>query len=340
MVEVALQISGHLRDVCDGHRLEPLRSLVQACRGAATRCDVFLHIWDSLEPTTSTWHKIKPAAAKSSFACVEKLHTALDIAAVEVVAQQPARMAHHNRTWAYITPWGDVQKVTSISMAGVRASILGVAAAVALRRTYEATVSSGRTYQLVVRLRPDLYPRHGRQYGAPNGQVCSTPAEAWKVMVAAAAAGEAADGAVGAAVHGCDDDAVPGDKGSDMCLWGVPRAMDALFTSWVTTAARHIDANVCWQDWRRTRPAADWRDSPCAGLADKSLLSYPEFILRAAVRSAGMNATRLRCPVEGCVGNRPQARDQIRQTAYCPHRKHHAARNATLRLLARGVVWR
>lgn len=356
-ITIALQLSGHLRQVCNSvDHLRPLATLVRQCRLVAARCDVLIHTWDTLEPTTSTWHTARPLKASSALPCAQRLREELRATAVTVAPQERSTLPEANRTWALVTPHGHVQKITTLSMAGVRASITGVAAAKALRYSTERKV---RGYDVAVKLRPDLYSRRGPQYGRPNAQICSVPTAAWGVMVAHAKAVKArrmiameqAEGTVQAqvrstsilkgepadeaTVYSCDDDAAPGDKGADMCLWSSPpTALDDLIKSWDALAPAYLEANACWQDWRRTAPAADPAASPCTvPSVDTRKLAYPELILAAAI-----NTSRLRAlPLSGGMPSMP--RGPVRQTAYCPHRMPPMKVNATLRLLARGVRW-
>ena len=88
MVAVALQMSGHLRGLCDSAaHFEPLVRLVAGCRAAA-RCDLFVHTWDELYPQTPSWHTWYPSdvpnTAATSQRCVEQLRTALRPAAIAI----------------------------------------------------------------------------------------------------------------------------------------------------------------------------------------------------------------------------------------------------------------
>ena len=102
MVAVALQMSGHLRGLCDSAaHFEPLVRLVAGCRAAA-RCDLFVHTWDELYPQTPSWHTWYPSdvpnTAATSQRCVEQLRTALRPAAIAIEHQTPSH-ALGNATW-------------------------------------------------------------------------------------------------------------------------------------------------------------------------------------------------------------------------------------------------
>ena len=70
-VRVALQVSGHLRELCDSNaeggpdNLAPLEALVAACRERAA-CDVFVHTWSTLDASTPTWHTPRPPDPRPS----------------------------------------------------------------------------------------------------------------------------------------------------------------------------------------------------------------------------------------------------------------------------------
>lgn len=246
---VALQLSGHLRGLCDSaENFEPLAQLVGACRAQSAQCDLFVHTWDELHARTPAWHTWYPSdvpnAGTSSHGCIDRLTKALKPAAIAVERQTLSRPA--NETW--IVAAGR-HRETHVSLAGLRSAIRGVAAASELRQKEER---SGRVapYDIAVRLRPDLYHRRnfrknrgrGQHYrGIPMNQICSVPAGAWRAIVGASHRCESC-------VHGCDDETLPGNKSGDMCFWSSPpAALDRLVHRWDAIADEFLDANLCWQ---------------------------------------------------------------------------------------------
>ena len=262
-VSVALQLSGHLRGLCDSSaHFDPLVRLVAACRRAAKRCDLFVHTWDELHAQTPTWHtwypSDNPKGGASSKLCLERLRAELQPTAVAVERQTPSRTLG-NATWIVVA---GRHRETHVSLTGLRSAVRAVAAAAELRRAHER---SGRTppYDVAVRLRPDLYHRRNFRRntrssyrGIAMNQICSVPDEAWRTIVGAgAAAAEARRSAssfgAAAVVHGCDDETLPGNKSGDMCFWSAPpRSMDRLVGAWEALADEYLGANLCWQRWR------------------------------------------------------------------------------------------
>lgn len=252
MSRVALQMSGHLRSLCDSPaNFEPLAQLVTACRATAARCDLFVHTWDELHARTPTWHTWYPTdvpnAGATSQACVQQLKASLAPVAVAVERQEASRSA--NETW--IVAAGR-HRETHVSLAGLRSGIRGVAAASALR---QREVRAGRVapYDVAVRLRPDLYHRRnhrknrgkGERYrGVPINQVCSVPVAAWPTIAGRMNGEPRCD----TCVHGCDDQTRPGNKSGDMCFWSSPpTALDRLVHRWDALADEFLDSNLCWQ---------------------------------------------------------------------------------------------
>jgi hypothetical protein len=299
-VRVALQLSGHLRNLCDSpSNFAPLAALVAACR-AVTSCDLFVHTWDELHAHTPTWHTWYPSdvpnLGQSSRPCVQQLTSALAPMAVEVERQVSRRSA--NETW--IVAAGR-HRETHVSLAGLRSAIEGVAAAARLRQREER---SGRVapYDVAVRVRPDLYQRRnarknrgrGERYrGVPINQVCTVPSAAWPVIVSR--------GRCETCVRGCDDETRPGNKSGDMCFWSSPpTAIDRLVQAWDASADEFLDANLCWQrsspqplaqregGRRRARVAAE-----CAHPETQWDPSAAELILVAAAGREHLSRTTL-----------------------------------------------
>ena len=257
MPRVALQLSGHLRGLCEtSAHFDTLASLVGGCRATGATCDLFVHTWDELYPQTPTWHTWYPTdvpnAGVRSARCVQQLKAALQPAAVVVERQVLMRPA--NETWIVFS---GRHRETHVSLAGLRSAISAVAAAAQLRATY---VQSGKAdpYDVAVRLRPDIYHRRNFRRnrrddyrGVPVNQICTVPGAAWPAIISASVSNQPC----AACVRGCDDETTPGNKSGDMCFWSSPpAAMDRLVRAWDELADEYLDANLCWQRWRTRRP--------------------------------------------------------------------------------------
>ena len=343
MSRVALQLSGHLRGLCESAaHFEPLSSLVAECR-AVSRCDLFVHTWDELYPQTPSWHTWYPSdlpggGRLKSRRCLDQIRAKLHPTSVAVERQEPNR-ALANATWIVIA---GRHRETHVSLAGLRSAVRGVAAAAALRRTHEL---SGRTppYDIAVRIRPDLYHRRNTRRntrssyrGVPVNQICSVPSAAWPTIVdaaqhARAAVATASASALPAAVHGCDDDTLPGNKSGDMCFWSAPPiAVDRLVSAWDALADEFLESNLCWQRWRAQQPqptpvyvkqrpqrplprgsapvfrGTDATPAPCAHPETQWEGSAAELILTAAARREGL----ARLPLHGDNVERNEGRSR------------------------------
>ena len=257
---VALQLSGHLRSLCDSRaHFAPLADVVRACRAAASTCDLFVHTWDELHAQTSSWHTWyptdNPARGESSRRCVAQIREELRPAAVRVERQSPSPLS--NETWIVVA---GRHRETHVSLGGLRSAIRGVAAAAAMRREFEREgARPRRRYDLAIRLRPDLYHRRNVRKGSranyrgqPVNQICSVPPRAWATIAGAAAAARGGSGGgCDTCVRACDDDTIPGNKSGDMCFWSSPpSALDRLVASWDRLADEYLQSNLCWQRWR------------------------------------------------------------------------------------------
>lgn len=269
---IALQMSGHLRGLCDSDtNFAPLARLVADCRKAAARCDLFVHTWDDLYPQTPSWHTWYPSdvpnRGSSSRHCVEKLRAELRPTAVAVERQVLSRSLG-NATWIVVA---GRHRETHVSLAGLRTAVSAVASALELRRAHERQ-RRAPPYDLAVRVRPDLYHRRNFRRntrtsyrGVPVNQICSVPAAAWPTLAAAAAAAaqrresgaSVPQSSSGGVVRGCDDETLPGNKSGDMCFWSAPAvAADRLVVAWDALADEYLQANLCWQRWRQSAPSA------------------------------------------------------------------------------------
>lgn len=217
-LRVALQSSGHLRDLCSSNAtFKPLQSMVQRCRATSAVCDLFLHTWDTLSPATSTWHTWWPASTSStsSAECVKMVRARLGPVAVAVDRQPNAPDAWTNLTWKFAVdrnnPRG-ADRDTHVSLYGIRSVIRGVARAAGLRQAHER--ASAVSYDVSIRIRPDLYQRENAKDRAEPirlklNQVCAVPSAAWPLIAAAQPCTTC--------VKGCDDQMVPGrSRSTDM----------------------------------------------------------------------------------------------------------------------------
>ena len=263
MARIALQMSGHLRGLCESEaHFAPLERLVLACRASALHCDLFVHTWDELYAQTSTWHTWYPTdvpnVAARSQPCVEMLRRRLRPAAVAVERQPQHTGMLHNATWIVAS---GRHRETHVSLAGLRSAIRGVAAAATLRQAYERA-GHAPPYDVALRMRPDLYHRRNfrrstrsNYRGVPVNQICSVPEQTWAVINHEVAALKRGRGScTHACVRGCDDETAPGNKSGDMCFWSTPpAAIDRLVGAWDGLANEFLEANVCWQRWRETQ---------------------------------------------------------------------------------------
>jgi hypothetical protein len=287
---VALQLSGHLRDLCCGYShaangtgttpLVKLVSQVNSCRRHAI-CDVYLHTWDRLFPGTSTWHNNdrafckehmcqEPTAAEGRFEssqlCVSELSRALEPRAITVDRQplDPGQVWSDvgNATWCLIHKSKPGCSTRGVSLAGSKAMIHGIAAAAQMRQSH-----ARHPYDLAVRLRVDVH-----RYGVTLLQGC-----AWPLMLDTVANGKASD----TGVYSCGMQP-PGGKNSDTCLWGAPRNMDLLIQTWNATARDEMMRNMCFALHGRRHGAAR------CGVANSSLqvAQTAEELLKAVIARA------------------------------------------------------
>jgi len=213
-LRVALQSSGHLRDLCSSNAtFKPLQSMVQRCRATSAVCDLFLHTWDTLSPATSTWHTWGAASTSSisSAKCVEMVQARLGPVAV-LVDRQPN--AWTNLTWKFAVDRNNPKgpdRDTHASVHGIRSVIRGAARAAGLRQAHERASAA---YDVSIRIRPDLYQRKNEKDRAEPirlklNQVCAVPSAAWPLIAAAQRCATC--------VKGCDDQMVPGrSRSTDM----------------------------------------------------------------------------------------------------------------------------
>lgn len=312
MTRVALQMSGHLRGLCDSDaNFAPLKQLVVACRAVASRCDLFVHTWDELYPQTSTWHTWYPSdnpnVAARSLDCVKRLKRQLKPKVVTVENQPMPSATLGNHTWIVAT---GRHRETHVSMAGLRSAIRGVAAVAELRRSHELA-SRMPQYDVALRLRPDLYHRRNFRRstrsdyrGVPVNQICSVPERAWHVIAGNlrdSRSGRSNDCGGTACVRGCDDETAPGNKSGDMCFWSSPpTSMDRLVAAWDRLSDEYLEANLCWQRWRAQqlvqRPGVSGRGGRVPSSRASRLGSgHHDAIYRALSRSNGEAREKAPC---------------------------------------------
>ena len=299
-VRVALQVSGHLRELCESNatagldNFAPLEALVASCREHAD-CDVFVHTWSTLDASTPTWHTPRPPDPRPSAPCAARL-ARLRPAAV-AVDEQP-RSALANRTWWRGGRWGD----SLVSVAGVLAAVRATRLAAQLRADFEGAAegATAAPYDVAVRLRPDIYPRD--RGNMRTVRVKAVDNASWAVPVRAARRADRMP-----VVRGCDSECRPGIKSCDMCFWAAPPStLDKLLARWDDIAEAGVRNNLCWQDWRARNPdkaeaerRQDWRaalagGAPCEMRPGRDGL--PEGLLENALGQAGLESRRLKEP--------------------------------------------
>ena len=294
---IALQCSGHLRQLCSNSGLrefEALERLVTTCRGAADTCDLFVHTWDTLSAQTSAWQLWQPPTThEPSASCVELLKRRLRPAAVVVERQQDE--GYGNLTWIVRResdlrsrwPRLQVRRFDShMSLNGIRSGIRALARVVAMRQAHEQ--HTGVPYDVAIRIRPDLYPRRQavpcpgipiEQKQCPINQICGVPLLAWPVI-----ANSQKDDAV---VRGCDDQMVPGVvRSADMCYWSSPpTALDRLLFTLDAIADSWLRLNVCTQNGSCVPTTAN---GSCAKRASVDI-APPELMLASAARESAIS---------------------------------------------------
>ena len=262
---VALQLSGHLRETCDiAANFAVLEETVLSCRRHA-QCDLFLHTWDTLQASTPSWHRPNASAdpPRPSSECAGRIATQLNVTNLQVEAQASVGR-FSNATW-YTAKMGD----SHISLAGIAAAVETQQKANDLRRAHEL---QGHRYDVVVRLRPDLYR-------AEHPEVAS-----WALIAQALHS-------LPDTIFSCRAMRWPGKKGADMCFLAFsPSAFNRLYGTWGAAANAHLSAMECAWKARRAQlicPAtSELQTAPgCKGLLGAASCAkpvgheYPENIL-------------------------------------------------------------
>lgn len=174
-VRVAIQLSGHLRDVCQSDHFGFLLRAVNGCKERAM-CDVFLFTFNTLHP-----HLVE-----SSQQCVEKMHREINLSDIQVEANivppHGSIRAAEGRVVALSKSDAWFRRVTEanhllnpLPSYGIRSYIYAAASASTMRR------SSNQVYDAAVRMRPDIYPQVDK-YGSKEWlHIGSVPT--WGVLV-------------------------------------------------------------------------------------------------------------------------------------------------------------
>ena len=183
---LALQFSGHLRAAC---ALETVRLHVHACRQRFLRCDVFVHTWTEIEPTTPHWRRgVRPAQQHtnaSSAACVARLQAMLGSDTPMQVERQPSpppadSLAPDGQRFTE-TGFDSSKKVRlhygPAREFGWRMNVHGMAQAGRLRRMACARrkLPADSCYDLAVRVRPDDRWRFGTEKQVAGVWDCLVP---------------------------------------------------------------------------------------------------------------------------------------------------------------------
>jgi hypothetical protein len=195
---LAVQLSGHLRDVfMSSLTVKPLTVTLAALR-AAYDVSLFVHTWHTLDASTPSYRTRPAGANASSDESVESLMRLLQPTMVLVQRQGATALQGRGPT---------LFSGTHISYQGMQYLYHGIASTVWMRRCHER--KTRRSYDLVLRLRPDVYRVGPTQPYQLLSQLraCHAP----KLLY-----GELAD---------------PGSTitAADNVLWAVPETFDAIF---------------------------------------------------------------------------------------------------------------
>jgi hypothetical protein len=173
-VRVAIQLSGHLRDVCQSDHFGFLLRAVNGCKERAM-CDVFLFTFNTLHP-----HLVE-----SSQQCVEKMHREINLSDIRVEANivpphgsiraAEGRVVALSKSDAWFRSTEANHLLHPLPSYGIRSYIYAAASASTMRR------SSNQVYDAAVRMRPDIYPQVDK-YGSKEWlHIGSVPT--WGVLV-------------------------------------------------------------------------------------------------------------------------------------------------------------
>lgn len=150
---IALQVSGHFGRGC---RTAHLASHVDACRRRFARCDVFIHTWSALEPSTPHWSGAPRGARADAAGCTDGFASELRAtgARVNLVREEQPPAPADDAAAPDGRPWEDEGlQWGAARQFGWRMNVLGMLRSAQMRRA--AQIADGGTYVAAVRLRPD-----------------------------------------------------------------------------------------------------------------------------------------------------------------------------------------
>ena len=240
-VRVAIQLSGHLRDVCQSDHFGFLLRAINGCNERAM-CDVFLFTFNTLHP-----HLVE-----SSQQCVEKMHREINLSDIRVEANivpphgsiraAEGRVALSNGdAWFRSTEANHL--LHPLPSYGIRSYIYAAASASTMRR------SSNQVYDVAVRMRPDIYPQNDK-YGSKEWlHIGSVPT--WDVLVELVRHNSSllADTIFSCTrlyvLLGETSVRVPGSKSNDNCFWSSDQTLDRAIRKWDTISVPFLVTNAC-----------------------------------------------------------------------------------------------
>jgi len=240
-MRVALLVSGHLRDLClNENNFAPFANAVTGCRSLA-RCDLFMVTWDVLHPVSQG-----DIVNSSSFPCLHRIQQRLQPLAISAEKQPLISPLFGNTSWVRYRDSAVKKRTTSVKLSGIHSMIYAAAAVDALKERYCANMCVNQTHDIVVRMRPDLYPVAGKDW-----TTFSLPhTHTWPLIVKTAQAGAMLGaGALNTTIFSCSKLRLPGDKSADACFWGSSVAMSRVLRTWEALATPWLKNNMCWGEW-------------------------------------------------------------------------------------------
>mmetsp|Transcript_14506 Transcript_14506/g.35355 ORF Transcript_14506/g.35355 Transcript_14506/m.35355 type:complete len:835 (-) Transcript_14506:98-2602(-) len=204
---VAVQLTGHIREtVIHVRNLEPLKRVVTALRQNYETVDIFFHTWSKLEADTPVYYKKDENLMKMPVQeSVKKLTKELNIKVVLVEDQAATKLLGNTDPKVMF-------ETTTVSYIGMKYQFHGIEAASWMRRCQEA--SSGKPYDLVIRLRPDVY-----RIGPNDANTLITVLKSTRP--------ECVDPTK---LHGNHDNPGSGAHRADVFLWSTPDVYDNIFS--------------------------------------------------------------------------------------------------------------
>lgn len=142
-MRVGILIVGHLRTSLENNIL---KDFINTFRNSFYKCDVFVHTWDTYEVTTSTpIHGIYDKSLQSKIVDPETIKKYINPTKIVVEHQDIAKI------YGYKTKSFKV-KVPYVSMKFLYYALLQ-----AFNMCKDSCDTSGNTYDLIIRIRPDIY---------------------------------------------------------------------------------------------------------------------------------------------------------------------------------------